>query len=171
MAPRIIYTYTPSCHVTKAANTPDSPISIVANNVAFSTNIPSQFQNDELQDFVNYLSSCRLRYALADTPLFFYPKQVCEFYYSCTYSEATRLITGTVADDSRHVSISSADLRSALRLPLLETFSDPPIDAECKSLLPKLGYNEALQGNRPHLILRQCLPLPGSILLESSESA
>ena len=98
MAPRIIFSFNPSRHIVKAPNTPDTVISVVANNVAFQSSFPNQIESEELQDFANFLASCRLRYALADIPMFIYPKQICEFYYTCTYSPATNLITGTVAN-------------------------------------------------------------------------
>ena len=157
MAPRIIYSYNPSVHIVKATNIPDTTISVVANNVAFRSSFPNQIDSEELQDFANFLASCRLRYALVDVPMFFYPKQICEFWYTCTYNSATNLITGTVADGSRRVSISVDKLRTALRLPTFEAYSDLPNDAKCRSLLPQLGYDET-QGNMPRLILRQCFP-------------
>ena len=53
--------------------------------------------------------------------------------------------------------MSIEDLRAALHLPASEVYSELPTDAQCRTLLPKLGYDET-QGNRPHLVLRQCLP-------------
>ena len=157
MAPRIIYSFNPSRLVVKAPNSPDTTISVVANNVAFRSTFPNQIKNEELQDFAHFLSSCRLRYALTDVRDSFYPKQVCEFYYTCTFDNSTNLISGTIADGSRNVSISIDNLRAALRLPVSDAYSELPIDAQCWSLLPKLGYDET-KGNRPHLVLRQCLP-------------
>ena len=157
MAPRIIYSDNPSPNINKAPNTPDVTISVVANNVSFRSFFPNHQQNEVLLDFANFLSSCRLRYALTDVPMYFYPKQVCEFYSTCTYDLTTNLIYGTIADGSRNVTISIANIRAALRLPQLDAYSDLPTDTQCRNLLPKLGYDETL-GNRPHLVLSQCLP-------------
>ena len=85
MAPRVIYAYNPPPGVDRAPNTPPAPILVVANNVDVVSNFPNQPTNEVLQDFPGFLGSCRLRYALADIPTLFYPKQVCEFYYTCTY--------------------------------------------------------------------------------------
>ena len=146
MASRIIYSFNPSRHIVKAPNTPDTVIAMVANNVAFQSSFPNQVESEILEDFANFLASCRLRYALTDVPMFFYPKQVCEFWYTCTYSPATNLITGTVADGSRRVSISVEKLRTALRLTMFDAYSELPTDAKCRSILPQLGYDET-QGN------------------------
>ena len=157
MAPRILYAYHPPDGVHRAPNSPEPPILVVANNVDFVSNFPNQPTNEVLQDFAAFLGSCRLRYALADIPNFFYPKQVSEFYYTCTYHPTTDLITGTIADDSRHVSISVENIRTALRLPTFNHYSDLPTAAQLQNLLPLLDYNPAL-GNRTHLVLRQCFP-------------
>jgi hypothetical protein len=90
---------------------------------------------------------------------FFYPKQVSEFYYTCTYNPDTDLITGTIADGARHVAISVERLRTALRLPTFDQYSDLPTANRLQNLLPLLDYDQTL-GNRPHLVLRQCFP-PG----------
>ena len=87
----------------------------------------------------------------------FYPKQVCEFYYSCTYHPSKELITGTIADGTHHLSISAENIRIALRLPTFDHYSDLPTDIQLRNLLPLLDYNPTL-GNRTHLVLRQFFP-------------
>ncbi|KAL4581019.1 hypothetical protein LXL04_017225 [Taraxacum kok-saghyz] len=153
MAPRIIYSYEAPPGVIKAPNTPDAPILLVANNVTFVSTFENQATDETLQDFANFLASCRLRYALADIPTLFYPKQVCEFYSTCTYQPSTDLITGTIADGTRHVTISVENIRTALRLPTFTHYSALPTAAQLQNLLPLLDYNPAL-GNRTHLVLR-----------------
>nr|KAJ0225225.1 hypothetical protein LSAT_V11C100006220 [Lactuca sativa] len=49
-----------------------------------------------LDDFVNFLASCRLRYAISDVPSEFFPEQVCELYYTATVNEENNAITGTI---------------------------------------------------------------------------
>ena len=157
MAPRVIYAYNPIDGVNGAPNSPNPPILVVANNVGFVSAFPNAPTNEILQDFADYLSSCRLRYALADIPNFFYPKQVSELYYTLTFNPDTELLTGTIADGTRHVSISVENLRTALRLPTFEHYSDLPTAQRLQNLLPLLDYDPT-RGNRPHLVLRQCFP-------------
>lgn len=78
MAP-VLFAYVLATNVVKAPNTLVSPIVIKVNNVPFIDTIPLQHQDSVIEDFVEYLKCCPLRYALSDIPDPFFPKQVCEF--------------------------------------------------------------------------------------------
>lgn len=79
---RVIFTFVPAANVIKFVNTPDNPIVVIANNVAFSDIIPPQHQDSGIKDFVNFFKIYPLRYALYDVPEPFFPQKVCKFYYS-----------------------------------------------------------------------------------------
>lgn len=78
--PSFLYTYVPIPNVIKAVGTPDSPIVIMVNNVAFSPNIPKNHANKRFEDCMAFLASCPLRYALVYVPDSFLPQHICEFY-------------------------------------------------------------------------------------------
>ena len=74
MAP--LYVYVPDPNDVRAPNTPTAPIIINANNVAFSPTIPPKLQNQGLEQFMDYLSSHPLRYALFD---------IVDPFFRCTF--------------------------------------------------------------------------------------
>ena len=153
-----LFVYVPPDAVIRAPNTPSTPLIITSNNVAFSPFIPDKLQDQDLEVFLDFLQAHPLRYAFADIPTF-YPKHICEFYYSCTFNPQTRSIHGTIAAGTQHVIISPATIRNALRLPIFHEYPPHPDEAECRTSLPIIGYNLALQGTRSEkFILRQCLP-------------
>ncbi|CAI9293939.1 unnamed protein product [Lactuca saligna] len=85
-----LFTYSStSRRVVPAPNSPPLPIHIKATNVVFNPDIPEVHRGLGLDDFVNFLASCRLRYAISDVPSEFFPEQVCEFYYTATVNEKT----------------------------------------------------------------------------------
>ncbi|CAI9302981.1 unnamed protein product [Lactuca saligna] len=51
-----------------------------------------------IEDFFNYVKSCPLLYAFCDFPNPFYPKQVCELYYSCFVDSSAQTISSTIGD-------------------------------------------------------------------------
>ena len=154
-----LFVYVPVPNVIRAPNNPFTPIIITANNVAFSPIIPTKFQGEGLEDFMEYLESHPLRYALSDIPDPFLPNHICEFYYTCTYDQNTRTLNGTIAAGTQPVSISPTTVRNALRLPILQVYPDSPSEAQCKAILPRIGYNVELQGTRngTQFVLHQCL--------------
>ncbi|CAI9286777.1 unnamed protein product [Lactuca saligna] len=70
----MIFSY--NTNITKGPYAPDSTIIIQSTNVAFLDEISKQFTNSGIEDFVNYVKSCPLRYAFYDFLDPFYPKQV-----------------------------------------------------------------------------------------------
>ncbi|CAI9294406.1 unnamed protein product [Lactuca saligna] len=101
-----------SRRVVPAPNSPPLPIYIKATNVIFNPDIPDVHRGLGLDDFVNFLVSCRLRYAISDVPSEFFPKQVCEFYYTTTVNDENNIISGTIGP-GRHSVFITADLLSA----------------------------------------------------------
>nr|KAJ0217646.1 hypothetical protein LSAT_V11C300129660 [Lactuca sativa] len=99
-----------------APNSPQFPIHIKATNVVFNPDIPEVHRGLGLDDFVNFLASCRLQYALSDVPSEFFPEQVCEFYYTATVNEENNAITGTIGHGRHSVFITAELLSAALRL-------------------------------------------------------
>ena len=75
MAP--LYVYVPDANTVRAPNTPTTPIIITANNVVFSPAIPPKLQNKGLEQFVDYLQSHPLKYALSDIVDPFLPAHIC----------------------------------------------------------------------------------------------
>ncbi|KAL7599228.1 hypothetical protein Lser_V15G24413 [Lactuca serriola] len=140
-----------------AQNSPPLPIYIKATNVVFNPDIPDVHRGLGLDDFVNFLVSCRLRYAISDVPSEFFPEQVCEFYYTATINDENNVISGTIGR-GRHSVFIIADLLSvALRLPIFEPFSELPPIERCRRLFDQLGYDHSKAGTRSALILRQCM--------------
>ncbi|CAI9261534.1 unnamed protein product [Lactuca saligna] len=153
-----LFTYSStSRRVTPAPNSPPLPIHIKATNVVFNPDIPEVHRGLGLDDFVNFLTSCRLRYAISDVPSEFFPEQVCEFYYTATVNEENNAITGTIGRGRHSVFITAELLSAALRLPLFEPFSEPPTIERCKRMFDQLGYDHSKAGTRSALILRQCM--------------
>nr|KAJ0197446.1 hypothetical protein LSAT_V11C700383020 [Lactuca sativa] len=110
-----------------------------------------------LDDFVNFLASFRLRYAISDTPSEFFPEQVCEFYYTATVNDENNVITGTIGRGRHSVFITAELLSAALRLPIFEPFSELPSIERCRRLFDQLGYDHSKAGARLALILCQCM--------------
>nr|KAJ0188301.1 hypothetical protein LSAT_V11C900504870 [Lactuca sativa] len=153
-----LFTYTStSRRVVPAPNSPPLPIHIKATNVVFNPDIPEVHRGLGLDDFINFLASCRLRYAISDIPSEFFPKQVCEFYYIATVNEENNAITETIGHGRHSVFITTELLSAALRLPIFEPFSEPPTIERCKRMFDQLGYDHSKAGTRSALILRQCM--------------
>ncbi|CAI9293287.1 unnamed protein product [Lactuca saligna] len=153
-----LFTYSStSRRVVPAPNSPPLPIHIKATNVVFNPDIPEVHRGLGLDDFVNFLASCRLRYAISDVPSEFFPEQVCEFYYTATVNEENNAITGTIGHGRHSVFITAELLSAALRLPIFEPFSEPPTIERCKRIFDQLGYDHSKAGTRSALILRQCM--------------
>nr|KAJ0205508.1 hypothetical protein LSAT_V11C500231720 [Lactuca sativa] len=140
--------------VAPAPNSPPLPIHIKATNVVFNPDIPEVHRGLGLDDFVNFLASCRIRYAISDVPSEFFPEQVCEFYYTATVNEENNAITGTIGHGRHSVFITAELLSAALRLPIFEPFSEPLTIERCKRMFDQLGYDHSKAGTRSALILR-----------------
>nr|KAJ0226142.1 hypothetical protein LSAT_V11C100040460 [Lactuca sativa] len=155
-----LFTYSStSRRVVPAPNSPPLPIHIKATNVVFNPDIPEVHRGLGLDDFVNFLASCRLRYAISDVPSEFFPEQVCEFYYTATVNEENNAITGTIGHGRHSVFITAELLSATLRLPIFEPFSEPPTIERCKRMFDQLGYDHSKAGTRSAVILRQCMTL------------
>ncbi|CAI9274184.1 unnamed protein product [Lactuca saligna] len=146
-----------SRRVIPAPNSPPLPIYIKATNVVFNPDMPDVHRSLGLDDYVNFLVSCRLRYAMSEVPSEFFPEQVCEFYYTATVNNENNIIFGTIGRGHRSVFINADLLRTALRLPIFEPFSELPTIERCRRLFDQLGYDHSKAGARPALILRQCM--------------
>ncbi|CAI9270822.1 unnamed protein product [Lactuca saligna] len=153
-----LFTYSStSRRVVPAPNSPPLPIHIKATNVVFNPDILEVHRGLGLDDFINFLASCHLRYAISDVPSEFFPEQVCEFYYTATVNEENNAITGTIGHGRHSVFITAELLSAALRLPIFEPFSEPPTIEKCKRIFDQLGYDHSKAGTRSALILRQCM--------------
>ncbi|CAI9264025.1 unnamed protein product [Lactuca saligna] len=123
-----------SRRVILAPNSPPLPIHIKAINVIFNPDIPDVHRGLGIDDFVNFLVSCRLRYAISEVPSEFFPEQVCEFYYTATVNNENNIISDTVGRGRRSVFINVHLLRTVLRLPIFEPFSELPTIERCRCL-------------------------------------
>ncbi|CAI9290509.1 unnamed protein product [Lactuca saligna] len=146
-----------SRRVVPAPNSPPLPIYIKATNIVFNPDIPDVHRGLGLGDFVNFLASCRLRYAISDIPSEFFPEQVCEFYYTATVNDENNVITGTIGRGRHSVFITVELLSAALRLPIFEPFSELPSIDRCRRLFDQLGYDHSKAGAQSALVLRQCM--------------
>ncbi|CAI9270850.1 unnamed protein product [Lactuca saligna] len=115
-----------SRRVVPAPNSPPLPIYIKATNVVFNPDILDVHRGLGLDDFVNFLVSCRLRYTISEVPLGFFPEQVCELYYTATVHNENNIISGTIGRGCRSVFITADLLSAALRLPIFEPFPELP---------------------------------------------
>lgn len=115
----VLFAFTTTTIFVKAANTRETPIVIQANNVVFPYIIPPQHQDLGIEDFVNFFKSCPLCYALSDVPGPFFPKQVCEFYYSCTIDANAQIIFGTVVEGLGFLSLLSQFNKLYIHLPFM----------------------------------------------------
>ncbi|CAI9301771.1 unnamed protein product [Lactuca saligna] len=93
-----VYKFAPSANISKGPHALESTIIIQSKSVAFSDEIPKQFVNLGNKDFVDYVKIDPLRYAFCNFPDPFYPKEVCEFYYTCSIDTFSGTITGTIGD-------------------------------------------------------------------------
>ncbi|CAI9265233.1 unnamed protein product [Lactuca saligna] len=153
-----LFTYSStSRRVVPAPNSPPLLIHIKATNVVFNPNIPEVHRGLGLDDFVNFLASCRLRYAISDVPSEFFPEQVCEFYYTAIVNEENNAITGTIGHGRHSIFITAELLSATLRLPIFEPFSEPPTIERCKRIFDQLGYDHSKACTRSALILHQCM--------------
>ncbi|CAI9259927.1 unnamed protein product [Lactuca saligna] len=129
-----------------APNSPPLPIYIKATNVVFNPDIPDVHRGLGLDDFVNFLVSCRLRYAISDVPSEFFPEQVCEFYYTAMMNDENNVISGTIGHGRHSVFITADLLSAALRLPIFEPFSELLTIEHCRRLFDQLGYDHSKAG-------------------------
>ncbi|CAI9293507.1 unnamed protein product [Lactuca saligna] len=143
--PKPFYELSPNVDVVKGPYAPDSLIIIQANNMAFSDEISQQFTNSRIEDFIDYVKSFPIRYAFCNFQCSFYPKQVCEFYYSCSSDSDDQTITRTIVDVQYRVTINMESFQTALHLPQLENYFETPSEEKCKSVHERLRYNFNLQ--------------------------
>ncbi|CAI9285585.1 unnamed protein product [Lactuca saligna] len=143
--------------VIPAPNSPPLPIYIKATNVVFNPDIPEVHRGLGLDDFANFLASCRLRYAISDVPSEFFPEQVCEFHYTATVNDDNNAITETIGRGRHSVFITAELLSVALRLPIFEPFSELLSIKRCRRLFDQLGYDHSKAGAQSALILHQCM--------------
>ncbi|CAI9273182.1 unnamed protein product [Lactuca saligna] len=135
-----------SRRVVPTPNYPLLPIYIKATNVVFNPDIPDVHRGLGLDDFVNFLVSCRLRYAISDVPSEFFPEQVCEFYYTKTINDENNIISRTIGRGKHSVFITDDLLSVALRLPIFDPFSELPTIERCRRLFDQLGYDHSKAG-------------------------
>ncbi|CAI9284509.1 unnamed protein product [Lactuca saligna] len=135
-----------SRRVVPAPNSPPLPIYIKATNVVFNPGIPYVHRGLGLDDFVKFLVSCRLRYAISEVPSEFFPEQVCEFYYTAIVNNENNVISDTIGCGRRSVFITADLLSVALRLPIFEPFSELPTIERCRRLFDQLGYDHPKAG-------------------------
>ncbi|CAI9298231.1 unnamed protein product [Lactuca saligna] len=136
------------CIVIPAPNSPPLPIYIKATNVIFNPDIPDVHHGLGIDDFVNFLVSCRLRYAISEVPSEVFPEQVCEFYYTATFNNENNIISGTIGHGRRSVFINADLLRTALGLPIFEPFSELPTIECCRNFFDQLGYDHSKAGHK-----------------------
>ncbi|CAI9298206.1 unnamed protein product [Lactuca saligna] len=146
-----------SRRVVLAPNSPPLPIYIKAIKLVFNPDIPDVHRGLGLDDFVNFLVSCRLRYTISDVPSEFFLEQVCEFYYTAMVNDENNVISGTIGRGRHSVFITADLLNAALRLPIFEPFCKLPTIERCRRLFDQLGYDHSKAGARSALILRQCM--------------
>ncbi|CAH1451379.1 unnamed protein product [Lactuca virosa] len=103
-------------------------------NVSFSPEILKKYENVGFEDFVAYLTTCPLRYDLADIVDSFLPHNVYEFNYTSTYRNDS-VIIGTIRDGQHTVSISVNDVRRVLRLLVKDEYLPTPFSEECHIIL------------------------------------
>ncbi|CAI9262805.1 unnamed protein product [Lactuca saligna] len=103
-----------SRRVVPAPNSPPLPIYIKAKNVVFNPDIPNVHRGLGLDDFVNFLVSCRLQYAISDVPSEFFPEQVC--YQSLNHFELPTIERCRRLFDQLGYDHSKAGARSAIIL-------------------------------------------------------
>lgn len=118
----------------------ETPIFIDATNFSFSDVIPTQHQDSGIEDFVHFIKSCPLLNAFCDVPNRFYPKQVCEFYYSCIVDTNGETISGTVGDGHSRSFIYAASIRQVLHLPQFDHYFEVPFEVKCRSIHTLLCY-------------------------------
>ncbi|CAI9294845.1 unnamed protein product [Lactuca saligna] len=135
-----------SRRVVPAPNSPPLPIYIKATTVVFNPDIPDVHRGLGLDDFVNFLASCRLRYAISEVPSELFPEQVCEFYYTATVNNENNVISGTIGRGRRSVFITADLLSAAFKLPIFEPFSELPTIERCRCLFDQLGYDHSKAG-------------------------
>ncbi|CAI9269632.1 unnamed protein product [Lactuca saligna] len=136
-----------SRRVVPAPNSPPLPIHIKATNVVFNPDIPEVHRGLGLDDFVNFLASCRLRYAISDVPSEFFPEQVCEFYYTATVNDDNNAITGTIGH-GRHSVFITAELLSAA----LSSYFVPITGALCKCVGHKSQSGDQLNNYEKQVV-------------------
>ncbi|CAI9303310.1 unnamed protein product [Lactuca saligna] len=146
-----------SRRVIPVPNSPPLPIYIKATNFVFNPDIPDFHRGLGVDDFVNFLVSCRFQYGISNVPSEFFPKQVCEFYYTATINDENNIISGTIGRGRHSVFITADLLSAALRLPIFEPFSELPPIERCRRLFDQLRYDHSKAGTRSALIRHQCM--------------
>ena len=136
-----LYEFAPSTNVIKGPHASDATIIIQSTNAAFLYDIPKQVVNSGIKDFIEFVKSDPLRYAFCNFLEPFYPKQVCEFYYTCSVDTVAQTISRTIGYGQYRVTIDMETIQNALRLPLYDIHSKTPSEDRCKIVREKLGYN------------------------------
>ncbi|CAI9299466.1 unnamed protein product [Lactuca saligna] len=103
--PKFLYEFAPSLNVIKGPHDSDTTIIIQSTNVAFLDDIPKQFVTSRIEDFVEFVKSSLLQYGFCDFVEPFYPKQVSEFYYTCSVDSIARTSSRTIGDSQYRVTI------------------------------------------------------------------
>ncbi|CAI9302389.1 unnamed protein product [Lactuca saligna] len=125
MAPTLLFDFILAGNLIKDPNTPETPIIVQANNVAFSDTIAPQHQGLGLEDFVNFFMRLLLHCPLSNVPKPFFQKQVYEFYYSCTVDVSGQTISEIVGDGYSRAHISATTICQVLRLRLMVDYERP----------------------------------------------
>ncbi|CAI9277999.1 unnamed protein product [Lactuca saligna] len=126
-----------SRRVVPTPNSPPIPIYIKATNFVFNPDIPDVHRGLGLDDFVNFLVSCRLRYAISDVPSEFFPEQVCEFYNTAMVNDENNIISGTIGRGRNSIFITADLLSAALRSRSSDQLSTYEQQVVCSLLLNK----------------------------------
>lgn len=95
-----------------------------------------KYENVGFDDFVAYLTSCPLRYAIANIIDSFIPHHVCEFNYTATYRNDSVIIR-TTRDGQHTLSIYVNDVRRVLRLLVKDENLPTPFSEEFHIILQK----------------------------------
>lgn len=122
-----------------------------------------KYENKVFEDFVAYLTTCILRYALANVFDSFRPHHVYEFYY-ISASDDVEVIIGTINDGNFMLSIIVCDIRRTLPLPICDEYFRLPILHECRGIQVDLGYDFMKEKNYNVYIF--IFPLLGKLSLE-----
>ncbi|CAH1423639.1 unnamed protein product [Lactuca virosa] len=125
------------------------------NIVVFSPDIPKNYTNKGFEDFMAYLSSFPLHYALVDVPDSFLPQHVIELYFTSTFTDAG-VIVGTVNDGIHTILVTVMDVRRSLRLPIRDEYFPLLSIDECHAVLENMDYDFGKQ--KDYIIHRHYLP-------------
>lgn len=112
----------------------------MSNNVAFSPEIPKNYENKAFEDSLVYLTAYPLCNALVDVAYHFFLQHVCEFYYTSTCDDA-KVIVGIIYDGNYTISMTATNIQSDLQLPICDEYFPLPTMVECRVVLEKLDYD------------------------------